>query len=226
MRKLLVAAALAAFTFFTLCPEACALAGLPKDHKKFMKNGDYAEAYEQFSATMKEAEERLESAEYAELDRENGREIAESVAEDTASGDFTEMEAYASAYWMRGEYVSKYLVWDWLKRNAEGVLGFYRLKSGDAEGYLTVEESDEEGLYAVYATKTAKGDRDKTADLRNFGKLEGNKMTVGDEEEEEYVLTVVFDGETAIVKGLPGQKDDFLADFGILLDGEYVREKK
>jgi len=226
IKRLKTASAFIVLVIFAFCSQADAFAGVAKNHKKLMANEEYAMAYEQMANVMNEAKERLDAGEFKALDQENAGAIAESVREGMETGGIDEPEAYATAYWMRSEYVSHALVWDWLRKNPRGVQGFYRLKSGEADGYMTITESDEKDVYEVYVSLVMKGDPKKAADLMSIGTLDGQTMTAGFPEDEEILLNIVFKGETASVISPDKAKKQFLDDCGMVFDGEYEREKK
>ncbi|MDR1622941.1 MAG: hypothetical protein LBS00_11255 [Synergistaceae bacterium] len=202
-----------------------ASAELPKGHKEFMKNEDYKDAFDQFTAVMEEAKERLSAAEYKALEKENGETIAASVKEDMGSGT-SEADAYAAAYWMRNEQVSRELRWDWLRKNAEDVQGFYRLKSDAFEGYMTLEKGDEENEYAAGISVAMKKEPYNSGDFDGLGKLSDGKMTAANGDEDPNAVTVTFDGETAKVVTSKALKESDLFGAGVTIDGEYLREKK
>ena len=225
-KKVMAAAVFCAIFVLTFTLGALAFEGVPKNHRKLMKNEDYAGAYEGMAAVMAEAKEKLDAEEYKTLEQENASAIAESVREGMESVGIDESEAYATAYWMRSEYVNRALVWDWLRKNPRGVQGYYRLKSGGADGYMTITESDEKDIYEVYVSLVMKDDPKKAADLMSIGKLDRQTMTAGFPEDEEILLNIVFKGETASVTSPDKAKKHFLDDYGMVFDGEYEREKK
>ena len=226
IKRLPMGAAFIILVVFAFCFQADAFAGAAKNHKKLMADEEYAMAYEQMANVMKEAKERLDAGEYEALEQENASAIAESVREGMESVGIDEPEAYATAYWMRSEYVNRALVWDWLRKNPRGVQGYYRLNSGGADGYMTITESDEKDIYEVYVSLVMKDDPKKAADLMSIGKLDGQTMTAGFPEDEEILLNIVFKGETASVTSPDKAKKHFLDDYGMVFDGEYEREKK
>ncbi len=110
-----------------------------------------------------------------------------------------ESEAYATAYWMAERICQSCPRVDWLRKNPRGVQGYYRPKSGGADGYMTITEFDEKDIYEVYVSLVMKDDPKKAADLMSIGKLDGQTMTAGFPEDEEILLLIVFKGETASV---------------------------
>ena len=226
-KKLALGTIFAVAVLGVLCLQAFAFQGVPKDHEKFMKNEYYAQAYEQFVAVMEEAKGRLDDKEFARLEKDNAEAMEDSVKEDMASGDTTLEDAYGTAYWMRSEEVNKELVWDWLRKNAAGVVGFYRLAGiPEYDGYMTVQEADEEGEFAVYAFMAVKGDPENCAELEGLGKLEGTVMTVEDMRNEDVHVSIAFDGEIAKIVSPEEVKKAAMAEEGLIFDGEYHRETK
>lgn len=227
MSKKLALTALLALTVMGLTFGASAFQGVPGEHEKFMKDEYYAQAYESFEAVMKEAGERLDEEEFARLEKENAGAIENFVKEDMASGDTTPEDAYGTAYWMRAEHVNKELVWDWLRKNAVGVTGFYRLEgSTEFDGYMTVQEADEEGEYAVYVFLAMKEDPENSTELEGLGKLEGNAMTVEDMRNEDVSVSITFDGEIAKIVSPEEVKKAAADEEAPVLDGRYHRETK
>jgi hypothetical protein len=111
-----------------------ASAALPEKHEKYMKDESYKSAFEQFTMGMEEAKERLTPDEYKAFEKEGGELIASWVKHDMDDSEYSESEAYQTAYWMRYEQISRELRWDWLRMNSEDAQGFYRLKSDTFEG--------------------------------------------------------------------------------------------
>lgn len=226
-KRVTVMAAFLALSLFAWILQADAFEGEAKNHKKLLKNEDYAGAYEGMAAVMAEAKDRLDAEEYRALEKENAKAISVSVREDMESGGSTEAEAYSTAYWMRSEYVSRgVLVWDWLRKNPKGIQGYYRLKSSEADGYVTIMESDEKDVYCVYFCVTMKETPDLAGELDGMGKLEGNSMTVDDLRNDEVSVKLVFDGETAVLTSPEKEKKDFIEEYGAAFEGTYHREKK
>ena len=123
-----------AFCALAFCLAAFpASAGLPKNHKEYMKSESYKEAFEQFAAVMEEARERLTPDEYKALEKQIDEAMAASVEEDMES-DYTEAEAWETAYFVGNAQADMQLRWDWLRKNAEDAQGFYRLKSDAFDG--------------------------------------------------------------------------------------------
>ena len=226
-KKVMAAAVFCAIFVLTFTLGALAFEGVPKNHRKLMKNEDYAGAYEGMAAVMAEAKDRLDAEEYKALEQENAKAIAESVREDMESGGSTEAEAYSTAYWMRSEYVSRcVLVWDWLRKNPKGIQGYYRLMGSEAEGYVTIMESDEKDVYCVYICVTMKETPDLAGELDGMGKLEGNSMIVDDLRNDEVSVKLVFDGEAAVLTSPEKEKSAFIEEYGASFEGKYVRETK
>lgn len=227
MKRNVTAAVFCAIFLLTFTLGALAFEGVPKNHKKLLKNEDYAGAYEGMAAVMAEAKEKLDAEEYKALEQENAGAIAQSVREDMESGGSTEAEAYSTAYWMRSEYVSRgVLVWDWLRKNPKGIQGYYRLKSSEADGYVTIMESDEKDVYSVYFLVAMKETPDLPGELDGMGKLEGNSMIVDDLRNDEVSVKLVFDGEAAVLTSPEKEKSAFIEEYGASFEGKYVRETK
>ena len=209
-----------------VCLTDAAFAAFPKNHAEFLKNEDYQHNFDRFTATMDEAKERLTSDEYKALEKENDEAFAESVREEMASGS-SEVDAWGMAYLIRTEHVGNVLTWDWLKKNAKGVVGFYKLKSDAFDGYMTVEDSDEKGAYAIYMYAVQKGAAENNGELKGLGKLRGTKMRVDYGSDEQLAtVDVAFDGEVAIVTTSDAFKESGWFGANVIIDGEYVREKK
>ncbi|MDR0882918.1 MAG: hypothetical protein LBP55_10365 [Candidatus Adiutrix sp.] len=203
-------------------------AALPKDHAAYLKTSeDYQSAFEQFTKVMQEAKERLSAEDYNALEGENETAIAESVREDMAS-DAAEVDAYATAFGMRNAYVNQALTWDWLRQNAVGVQGFYRLKSGAFDGYLTVQEGEDKGVYAVYIFAAQKeGGAENNGELRAEGKLDVSKIRLNyGNDDPSATIDLTFDGETAQVATSEAFKKSGWFGANVLIDGDYLREKK
>ena len=201
-----------------------ASAALPKNHKEYMKDEDYKNSFEQFAAGMKEAKERLTPDEYKALENVTGEAIAASVKEDAESG-CSEAEAYETAFYVGGGYIENELRWDWLRKNAEDAQGFYRLKSGGFEGYMTLEKGDDEGEYAVNISVVMKQEPYNSGEFYGPGRLSGGGMAVYDSDDTN-VITITFDGGTAKLASSREFKESGELGEGVSIDGEYLREKK
>ena len=106
------------------------LAAMPARHAEMMKNGDYNEAYVEYSAKMNEAKARLGAAEYEVLEGDNQKIIEASLdelREEIKKGAAAEAEAYATAYYGCFGNIERALLWQWLRENPEGAQGLYRL---------------------------------------------------------------------------------------------------
>lgn len=203
-----------------------ASAGLPKDHKEYMKNEGYKEAFEQFTAVMEEAGERLTPDEYKALEKEIDEAMAASVEEDMES-DYTEAEAWETAYFVGNAQVNMQLRWDWLRKNAEDAQGFYRLKSDAFEGYMTLEKGDEKDEYAVEISVVMKKEPHNSGGFDGYGKLAGGKMSVFDHYSDgPDVMTITFNADAAKLTSSKAFKESGELGAGVTLDGEFLREKK
>jgi hypothetical protein len=197
----------------------------PANHEKLLKDEDYQRQFERFSAALEDAKDRLTPAEYAELEKQIDEGMAGSIEEDTESG-FSEAEIWSIAYTVGAQSIDQELLFDWLRKNAVGVQGYYELKSGAFDGYMTVEQGDEENFYAVSLYAIQKGGAENSGQVEGGGKLEGKKISVDFGGEEGQTVIVNFDGETAVVETSEEFKDSGWLGSGVVLDGEYVREKK
>lgn len=203
----------------------------PQNHPALLKNQDYKDAHERYATSMAEAKERLTADEYKSLEAANEQAIARGVRESMAGGE-TEANAYATEYWALSENTGRLLVWDWLRKNARGVQGFYKLKSGAYDGYMTIQEGEDAGSWAVYVFAAVKGTPEKNGELRGEGKLHEKTMTVscGDSgeggEKAAPTVSIVFDGESARITTSKAFKESGWSGNDVVLDGEYVREKK
>lgn len=196
---------------------------LPRNHPDLMKNEDYKTMFEQFSAAVQEARARLDDAEYEALEEKCARELPEIAKKAMKDGD-TEADAYWFAYLEYFEYVDTLLTWDWLKRNANGIVGFYRLQSDKYDGYLTVQEGDDKDVYAFALIVSAKGNPDDNYNMKCPLELKDGKMILDNSGETgEGTVEVSFVGETAHVATSNDFKD---MRFSGELDGEYARERK
>jgi hypothetical protein len=196
----------------------------PEGHEKFLEDEDYKNQFERFTATMEEAKERLAPDEYKALEKETDKAMAQSVKEDMESGS-SEAEAWSTAYIVGAESVGQELTFDWLRKNAKGVQGYYKLKSDAFDGYMTIQEGDEENFYAVYIFAIQERGASNSGEVEGGGKLDGGKILV-DYGADEPAATVTFDGETATVATSEAFKASGWIGNGVTLDGEYAREKK
>ena len=171
----------------------------PKNHAKLLQNADYKSSYERYGKTMAEAKERLAAHEYAKLAADFEEEIARAAAASIKAGSCG-AEAYATEYAAAAERMHKELGFDWLRKHAVGIQGFYRLKSAAYDGYLTVQEGDA-SKWAVYIYAGQKRAPHNNGELRGEGRLEGGKLVVNyGNDNASATVTLVFEGETARVE--------------------------
>jgi hypothetical protein len=191
-----------------------------------MKNDGYQYSFTRFTAAMEDAEDRLTPDEYQALEKENDEAMAESVKADMASGS-SEVEAWDLAYLTRAEHVGDVLQWDWLMKNAEGVVGFYRLKSEAFDVSMLVEDADEKNEYAVHVYAARKTAPEDEGELKGLGRLEGARMRIdygGDDQA--ATVEVAFEGETAEIVTSDEFKRSGWFGADVIIDGEYLRERK
>lgn len=222
-------AACLALTLLLVLAASAPAEALPANHDQLMKNEDYRSAYERYTAALAEARDRLTDEEYRALADGCEKAVAENAAE-SVKGGTDQAEAYAAEYWARNENISRELVWDYLRKNAEGVQGLYRFQSEGYDGYLTVQAADDPGVWAVEISAIMTGDSENSGEVQGLGRLDGNRMAVnyGDDEAEKDGRTVdiTFDGETARVATSEGFKRSGWLGHNVVIDGDYLREKK
>ena len=199
---------------------------LPADHETLMKDGSYKEAYGIYEATRNEARDRLDAKDFEALQKSIDEEMEAWVKEDTTSGT-SASEAWQTAYMGAAGTLGKELEHDWLRRNAEGVQGFYRLQSeGGVTAFLCVLGGDEPGQYAVKMEVSQTAAPYASGELDGLGILEGQTMKVVDKNEPEAPLSITFDGDKATVAESQAFKASGLLGNGVSLDGKYLRERK
>ena len=114
-----------------------------------------------------------------------------------------------------------------LHGNATGVQGCYALKSDTLDGYMTVREDDEENVHAVHIFAIRKDGANNTGEVDGIGKLVGNTIAIkygGDDPD--AIIDVIFTGETAKVVTSEEFRGSGWLGAGVILDGEYTRERK
>ena len=199
-------------------------AALPKDHADFMKDEDYKNAFEQFTLGMQEAKERLTPDEYKALEKSNDEEMATSVKEDMEYGS-SEKEAYETAYSLGYEQTSRELKWDWLRKNAEDAQGFYKMQSDAFGGYMALSKGEEDGIYEVEISLQMNYEPYNSGYFYGFGNHSGSKMLVYDSDDEN-VITITFDSDIAKVTSTQAFKESGYLGHNVVLDADYLREKK
>jgi hypothetical protein len=212
----------------TTCSPALAFAP-PANHEKLLEDKEYKDYFDRYTASRKEAKGRLSPVEYAELEKKIDEDMAESLEEAIASG-WSETEAWSVAYMTGSRFMDRELAFHWLRKNTPGIQGYYKLKSDAFDGYMTVEEIDDldnrKNYYAVNIYVVQKGGAEKNGLIEGGGQLEGKKIPVDFGGDECQTVTVNFDGETATVETSEEFRDSGWLDDGVVLHGEYVREKK
>lgn len=116
---------------------------------------------------------------------------------------------------------------DHLHGNSTDVHGHYTLKSDAFDGYMTVERTDKESFYAVRIFAIQKSGANNSGEVDGSGKLAGNTISIeygGDDPD--ATIDVIFDGETAKVATSENFQGSGWLGAGVVLDGEYVREKR
>ena len=204
-----------------------ASAALLKGHEEFMKNEYYKEAFEAFSEVMKEAKENFTPDEYKALEKKTD----EAVSKYEKSALEVESELGAEVYGeiynrMIDDFITEELRWNRLRKNSDGTQGFYRLKSNALEGYMAVEKAggDDENAYGV---EIRVWNDEQSVYFEGFGKLSDGKILAEYvyESDDEYVVTINFDDETAKAEANQAWKDRAKDDGDVPIDGEYLREK-
>ncbi|MBR4742418.1 MAG: hypothetical protein IK079_05945 [Desulfovibrio sp.] len=204
---------------------ASAASADPTNHAAFLKNNEYKEAFERYSATLKEAKNRLDAHDLALVMKEVEAAMNSSVKEDLASGT-AEVEAWSSAFIIGRENLSRELTWDWLRRNPEGIQGFYRMKSKAFDGWLAVQKGDEPDLYAIQLYAIQKNSPYNSGELDGFGKLKDKTMSAVDKNDDKNPITLIFHGETVTVTEPKAFKESGALGAGVSFDGTFEREKK
>ena len=204
---------------------ASAVCAEPANHAKLMANGEYKQAFEAYSATLKEARDRLDAKDFAAVQKAVQAEMAASAKEDIASGT-AEAEAWGTAYGVGRESLNRELRWDWLRRHPEGVQGFYRMKSKAFDGWLTVEKGDTPDMYAVKIYAIQKKAPNNIGELDGFGNLNGNVMSAADKNDDANPVTITFKGDTATIAEPKAFKESGWLGAGVSFDGDFAREKK
>lgn len=216
-------------TFFSLLCllllSASAVCAMPANHAALMSDSEYKEAFEGYSATLQEAKERLNAQEFAALEKGAQEEMAASVKEDMDMGE-TEAAAWVTAYAVGCGRVNRELRWDWLRRNPEGIQGFYRIKSDAFDGWLAVEKGDEENLYAVEIYAIQKQEPYNSGELEGFGLLKGDTLEAVDKNNDECPVHITFKGDTASITESGAFKESGWLGAGVSFDADYTREKK
>ena len=214
------------FLFLLMAFAASAQGSAPKNHAELLKDDFYRENRQQYENIMTEAKERLTAEEYDKLAADFEAEIARGAAESIKAGD-SEAEAYATEYIAAVERLNRELIFDWLRKNAAGVQGFYRFISEAYEGWLTVQEGDGPASWAVSIFVSQRNEPYNNGELDGEGKLDGGRMAVNyGSDDASATVTIVFDGETARVETSKAFKESGWFGANIVIDGNYGKERK
>ncbi|MDR1611899.1 MAG: hypothetical protein LBT97_03840 [Planctomycetota bacterium] len=146
-------------------------------------------------------------------------EVTVSLDEDWGEMDLGEAAKMLVGNYVRAESAGPELTYE----------GYYTLKSDAFDGYLTVEQTGGENFYAVHIFAIQKGGANNSGEVDGGGKLVGNKILVeygGGIPDPDATVEVIFDGETAKVATSEAFKGSGWLGAGVVLDGEYAREKK
>lgn len=198
----------------------------PENHAELLRDEDYKSGYEQYEKIMDEAKGRLSKEEFTKLKADCEASIAGDAAAGVKGGD-SEAEAYSMAYGAANEHVNKELVFDWLRKNAIGIQGFYRFANNGFDGYMTVQEGSGPGIWAVSLFAIQKREPYNSGEVDGEGRPEGGGMAVNyGSDDAAATVTVVFDGETARVETSAAFKESGWLGANVLIDGEYKRERK
>ncbi len=204
---------------------ASAVCAEPENHAAFMANGEYREAFDAYSATLREARSRLDPKDFAAVEKAVMAEVKDSAKADVSAGA-SEAEAWSAAYAAGSERLNREMKWDWLRRNPEGVQGFYRMRSKAFEGWLAVEKGDEPDLYAVQIFAVRKRAPRNIGELDGFGILTGNVMQAAYKHDDGNSVSITFTKDTATIAEPKAFKESGRLGAGVSFDGEFVREKK
>ena len=198
----------------------------PKNHADLLQNEEYKDSYEQYETVMAEAKERLSAEEYARLKDACEAMIARDAAAGVKEGE-NEADAYSLAYATANEHVDKELTFDWLRKNAVGIQGFYAFENKALGGYMTVQEGGDPGVWAIAVYVTQKHEPFNSGELEGEGTLDGGRVAVNyGNDDAAATVTVAFDGETARVETSGAFKESGWLGANVAIDGEYTREKK
>ncbi len=198
----------------------------PKNHAKLLQDEEYKNNYGQYEKGMAEAKGRLTAEEYARLGSDCETAIARDAAAGLKAGE-TEAGAYALAYGTANERVNRELAFDWLRKNAVGVQGFYRFVSRGLDGYMTVQQGGTPNVRAVSISVIQKCEPYNSGEVEGEGRLDGDRMTVNyGNEDAAATVTVTFEGETARVETSRAFKEGGWLGANVFIDGQYAREKK
>lgn len=199
---------------------------VPQQHATYMKNEEYSSAYAQFSTIMEEAKARLDAAEFVTLEKEVDKVIAEDFKLNKEESGLSDAEAYAVAYSVQQEFVNEQLIHDWLRKHPVGIQGFYRLKGTDSAGYMTVQQGDAPNTYAVRVQVALTSPPYDSGELEGEGSLVNSKMVVTDMNDDQAKLSITFSSDVAKISTTTAFKASGFTGDGVVLDGEYGREKK
>ena len=214
------------FLFLALAFAPGAQGFTPKNHAELLKDDFYRENRQQYENIMAEAKERLLADEYNKLAADFETEIARGAAESIKAGD-SETEAYATEYIAATERMNRELIFDWLRKNAAGVQGFYRFISEAYDGWLTVQEGDGPASWAISIFVSQKSEPQNNGELDGEGKLDGGRMAVNyGNDDASATITITFDGETARVETSRAFKESGWFGANVVIDGNYGKERK
>lgn len=208
-------------SFLLIVALAAAPAALaePAGHTAFMADAAYKQAFESWMATLQEAEKCLDARDFAAARKAAEADMAWSVRQDMQGGG-NEAEAWGTAWYVGQGTLSRELKQDWLRRNAQGVQGFWRMQSATLDGWLALEQGEEPDLYAVSMRVAPKATPQESVEFEGLGRLKGAVMLV--EGRSDVPLAITFKGETASITAGPREQADAGPGFG----GTYQRETK
>jgi hypothetical protein len=189
----------------------------PKNHKVYMNIESYKNSFEKLNTMIERIKKTTAHDEYMVIVKENYQ-IINNWSSSMVKEGLSEVSAYEDAYTVQG----RYLYYEWLRWNAEGVQGLYGQRE-NAAFVLTIEKTKEKDKYAVVIAVHL-NDEPYIMSFPGVGKLSGAIMTMPYENDENAFI-ITFEGENAKVKSSQAFKDTYKLGVFDTFDGTYERDR-
>ncbi len=200
----------------------------PKEDATLLQDKNYQSAQNEYIESLEAAKKELDKKTYAKLEKELAALITGNAQATISEGESVDA-AWIMAYVDAAEYAKAEARFDFLRKNPIMFQGYYDANNG-YDGYLLLEKQKNSDSYGVEFSLVQKGGAFNSGKLIGVSQPTGNKNVLKIFAENIGDGTVIgeisFQGEKITVKTTDTFKTSGYLGHGVVLDGEYVREKK
>ncbi len=213
---------------WTFAVDNAAAFPVPKDNSALLKNAHYSEAQSEYATALAAAEKVLDKKSFAKLEKELAAMITGNTQALTAAGESAQT-AWIDAYSEAADYAKAEARFEFFRKNPVMAQGYYNAENG-YDGYLLLEKQKNTEEYFLEFSLVQKGGAFNSGKLKAVSKKSDKKdvllifaENVGDGA---IIGEILLKGETITVKTTDDFKTSGYLGHGVMLDGNYIREKK